>query len=464
MTAALRASLSSLEVPNYRRFFGGQVVSLAGNWMQIVAEMWLILSLTGSGVYVGLTSALQFLPFLLIGAWGGLLADRMPKRRLLLGTQTAMAVPPLALLALTLSGVVEPWMVLGLVFLRGTANAIDHPTRQAFVIEIVGADRVVNVVGLNSVIVHAARIVGPALAGVTIALWGVAPCFAVNALTFAVMLGALWAMDPAGLRPTPPAAREPGGVRRALAYVRGAPALAIPLALMALVGTLGFNFQVIIPLLARFTFDGGAAAYGVLAAAMAVGSVVAALVVGARGRVSTRLIAGAALAFGVAALAAAAAPSLLAEAAVLAVLGAASVTFAAQVTSWLQLAVEPRMRGRVMALYSIVFLGSTPVGGPLAGWLAEAIDPRATLVMAAAAALTAALAARLAFARLGVPETPELAPVPDAVVALRPRRRRDCEEEGRSRRSRARERIRSRRAIWSRRAGALRRSTRSRSP
>jgi MFS family permease len=433
LTAALRASLSSLEVPNYRRFFGGQVVSLAGNWMQIVAEMWLILSLTGSGVYVGLTSALQFLPFLLIGAWGGLLADRMPKRRLLLVTQTAMALPPLALLAITVTGVVEPWMVLGLVFMRGTANAIDYPTRQAFVIEIVGEDRVVNVIGLNSVIVHAARIIGPALAGIVIALWGVEPCFAVNALTFAVMIACLWAMNPAELRPSPPGGRHPGGVRRALAYVRGTPALAIPLALMALVGTLGFNFQVIIPLLARFTFEGGATAYGLLAAAMAAGSVVAALVVGARGRVTTRLIAASSLAFGVAALAAAAAPDLITEAVLLAVLGAASVTFGTQINSWLQLAVEPRMRGRVMALYSIVFLGSTPVGGPIAGWLAEAVDPRATLVMAAGAALLAAVAGRIAFARYAVPATPEVAPIPDAVVALRPRRDTECPDEGRSR-------------------------------
>jgi MFS family permease len=445
LTAALRASLSSLEVPNYRRFFGGQVVSLAGNWMQIVAEMWLILSLTGSGLYVGLTSALQFLPFLLIGAWGGLLADRMPKRRLLLVTQTAMALPPLALLALSVAGVVEPWMVLGLVFLRGTANAIDYPTRQSFVIEIVGPDRVVNVVGLNSVIVHSARIIGPALAGVMIALWGVEPCFGLNALTFGVMIAALWSMNPAELRPAPRVSREPGGVRAAFAYVRATPALAVPLALMALVGTLGFNFQVVIPLLARFTFDGGATAYGVLAASMAVGSVVAALVVGARGRVSTGLVSGAALAFGVGALAAAAAPSLVTEAVVLAILGAATVTFAAQINSWLQLAVEPQMRGRVMALYSIVFLGSTPIGGPISGWLAEAVDPRATLVMAGAAALIAAVAGRAAFARLGVPSMPELAPVPEQPAHIARPADEDCRHEGR-RRSPARDRVLSRRA------------------
>ncbi len=406
MSAALRASVASLQVPNYRRFFAGQAASLAGNWMQVVAETWLILSLTGSGVMVGLTTALQFLPFLLFSAWGGVLADRLSKRRLLLVTQTAMAVPALALFALAVTGVVEPWMVMALVFVRGTVNALDYPARQSFVIELVGAERVVNVVGLNSVLVHSARIVGPALAGVVIAIWGVEPCFILNAASFGVMVIALLRMNPAQIDTAPRAGREPGAVRAGLAYVRRTPALAIPLGLMALVGTLGLNFQVVIPLLARFSFDGGATAYGLLAASMAAGSVVAALVLSARGRVTTGLIAASSVAFGVFAIAAAAAPSLIAEALLLILLGAATVTFAAQINSWLQLAVEPEMRGRVMALYSIVFLGSTPIGGPLAGWLAEAFDPRAALLMAAVSALAAAAIARVAFTRAGISGSP----------------------------------------------------------
>ena len=165
MSAALRRSFDSLEVPNYRRYFGGQLVSLSGNWMQMVAEMWLILELTGSGVAVGVTSALQFLPILLFGAWGGVLADRLPKRSLLIATQAAMAIPALMLWGLTASGGVEPWMVFALVFVRGAVNAIDNPTRQSFVIEMVGAGRVVNAVSLNSLLVHSARIVGPAAPG-----------------------------------------------------------------------------------------------------------------------------------------------------------------------------------------------------------------------------------------------------------------------------------------------------------
>ena len=397
MSAALRRSLGSLSVPNYRRYFAGQIVSLSGNWMQIVAEMWLILSLTGSGLAVGITSALQFLPLLLFGAWGGLLADRLPKRSLLTVTQTLMALPALALWALTAVGVVAPWMVFALVFTRGAINSVDNPTRQSFAIEMVGSERVVNAISLNSVLIHSARIIGPAGAGIVIATLGVGPCFLVNALSFVAMIVALRAMDPVELRPAPVAAQGDGAVRAALRYVLRTPALAIPLAMMAVVGTLGYNFQVVLPLLARFSFDGGASTYTALAVAMAAGSVVGALATGARGRVGPGLLVAAAFGFGAVALLAAGAPTLPMEIAALVPLGAASVTFAAGINSSLQLAADPAMRGRVMALYSIVFLGSAPIGGPIAGWLSQSIDPRAALILAGAAGLAAALGARAAF-------------------------------------------------------------------
>ena len=400
MSAALRRSFTSLSVPNYRRYFAGQLVSLTGNWMQIVAEMWLILSLTGSGVAVGITSALQFLPFLLFGAFGGLLADRFPKRGLLIVTQTLMALPALALWAATEGGAVTPWLVWVLVFVRGTVNAVDNPTRQSFAMEMVGHERVVNAVSLNNALIHSARILGPAGAGILIATLGVGPCFLLNALSFGAMIVALRGMDPAELRPAPVATRGRGAVRAGFRYVARTPALAIPLAMMAVVGTLGYNFQVILPLLARFSFDGGAATYTALAVAMGAGSVVGALVAGARDRVGPRLLIAAAFGFGAVALLAAAAPSVPLEIAALIPLGAASVTFAAGVNSSLQLAADPPMRGRVMALYSIVFLGSTPIGGPLAGWLSQSIDPRAALVLTGAAGLAAALGARVAFSGL----------------------------------------------------------------
>ena len=400
MTAALRRSFDSLQVPNYRRYFVGQIVSLSGNWMQTVAEIWLVLSLTNSGVAVGLTTALQFLPILLFGAWGGLLADRFAKRRLLIVTQALMVLPALALFALSSAGVVTVAMVYALVFARGSVNAVDNPTRQSFVIEIVGTGRVVNAVSLNSVLVHSARIIGPALAGVLIATVGVEPCFAINAATFGAMIFALWRMEPGSLRPAPQVPRERGAVRSALRHVAATPRLAVPLALMAIVGALGYNFQTILPLLARFSFGGGATVYAALVSAMAVGSVAGALVTGARGRTSASVIAGAALAFGVLSLLAAGAPTLALELPVLALLGAATVTFAASVNSYLQLEVRPDMRGRVMALYSIVFLGSTPIGGPIAGWLSEAFDPRVALVLAGVSGLSAAWAARTALARV----------------------------------------------------------------
>ncbi len=406
MTEALHRSFDSLHVPNYRRYFAGQVVSLSGNWMQMVAETWLVLELTGSGVAVGLTAAFQFLPILLFGAYGGLLADRYDKRRLLMLTQALMVVPALGLWGLTAAGAIVPWMVFALVFARGTVNAVDNPTRQAFVIEMVGPGRLVNAVSLNSVIVHCARMVGPALAGLLIAVAGVAPCFLLNAATFAVMIAALSRMEVAALRTPRPAEREPGALRAALRYVRATPALALPLAMMALVGTLGFNFQVLLPLLAKSSFGGGPQTYGLLVSAMGVGAIAGALAAGARGRVSMRILIAASAAFGGFTLLAAAAPTLWFELAALMLVGAASVTFAAGVNSSLQLSVEPAMRGRVMALYSVVFLGSTPIGAPIAGWLSEAAGPRAGLLLGALAALVAAAAAAIVLRRVGTRASP----------------------------------------------------------
>ena len=251
----------------------------------------------------------------------------------------------------------------------------------------------VNAVSLNSALVHVARMAGPAVAGVLIVTVGVEPCFLLNAASFGAMLLALRGMRSAELERPPLSERRPGALREALRYVSHTPALAVPLAMMALVGTLAFNFQVLLPLLARYSFHGGPDAYATLVIAMGAGSVAGALVAGARGRVSPRLLIGSSAAFGLCTLLAALAPTLTLAAAALALTGAASVTFAAGVNSALQLAVEPAMRGRVMALYSVVFLGSTPIGGPLAGWLAGAAGPRAGLVLGAAGALAAALGA-----------------------------------------------------------------------
>ncbi len=401
MTAALRRAGTSLAVPNYRRYFAGQIVSVSGSWMQRVAEMWLIVQLTGSGAAVGFTAGLQFVPILLFGAWGGLIADRLPKRRVLMVTQALMALPALALWGLSAAGAVTPLIVYALVLVRGTVTAVDNPTRQSFVIELVGADRVVNAVSLNSVVVQSARIIGPATAGAVIAFAGVGACFAINALSFVAMLVALAGMDRAALGAAPVVERARGELRAGLRYVQRDPGLWIPLGMMALVGTLSFNFQVLLPLLASQTWHGTATTYALLTAAMAVGSVAGALAAGARGRVSPRILVGAAIGFGALELLAAAAPSLPLQVLALVPLGAMTVTFSAGINSTMQLAVTPAMRGRVMALYSMVFLGSTPIGAPLVGWLAEVAGPRAGMALGACAALTAAALASLAYARLG---------------------------------------------------------------
>ena len=400
MSAGLQRTFSSLSVPNYRRYFTGQVISISGNWMQIVAEMWLIVQLTGSGVSVGITAALQFLPMLLFGAWGGLLADRVPKLRLLQYTQALMAIPALTLWILTATGDIAPWMVFGLVLARGSVLAIDNPARQAFVMELVGHERIVNAVSLNSVVVHCSRIAGPALAGTVIAVFGVGLCFAHQRALLRRHARRAAADGPVGARGlSSPPSDGSGDVRLGLRYVRSTPALWIPLAAMVLVGLFSFNFQVLMPLLAHSTWHGTATTYAVMTMAMGVGSVAGALLSGGRNQVSPRLIVGAAAAFGVFELLASVAPSLPLQILALVPLGAVSVTFAAGVNSSLQLAASPEMRGRVMSLYSIVFLGSTPIGAPLVGWLAQVASPRAGLALGGAAALIAAAGARAAYAR-----------------------------------------------------------------
>ena len=395
---AVRRTLDSLTVPNYRRYFAGQIVSITGNWMQMVAEAWLILQLTHSGAALGLTVGLQFLPILLLGALGGVFVDRCDKRRLLMITQALMALPALALWALTASGAVEVWMVYLLVLVRGVILAVDNPARQTFVMELVGPDKVVNAVSLNSVIIHSARIAGPMFAGGLIALLGVAPCFLVNALSFAAMIVALRGMDRGRLLTPERATRSSGQVRAAVAEVRRNPNLKIPLLMMAAIGTLSFNFQVLLPLFAKFTWHGTATTYATLMAAMGVGAIAGALISGFRGNVSGRLLVSSAALFGAAQILAAVAPTKWVQLLILVPLGAASVMFAAGVNSSLQLAAG-EMRGRVMALYSVVFLGSTPIGAPVVGALAGGFGPRWGLVAGGLAALATAAVASVAYSR-----------------------------------------------------------------
>jgi MFS family permease len=393
--AATRRTFRSLRVRNYRLFFFGQLISLTGTWMQQVAQDWLVLRLTDRALPVGVTLALQFAPMLVLGAWAGAVADRLDKRRLQLATQATMATLALVLGVLTATGAVRLWMVYVLALLLGCATAFDMPTRQAFVTELVGPDRVANAVGLNSAVFNSARVVGPAVAGLLITAVGIAPAFLLNAVSYLAVIAGLLAMDPDRLHRLPPVDRAAGQVRAGLRHVWDNHVLRSTIALVAVVGALGLNYRVALPLLARFTFGGDASAYGALAAIMAAGAVVGALAAARRGRPSRALLLGSVAVFGLLSFAAAAAPTLLAEAVVLAPLGVASMTFLATANSTLQLASSPGMRGRVMALYGLVFLGSTPVGALLGGWMAGQFGPRSILLLSGVSCLAAAGVAAL---------------------------------------------------------------------
>ena len=385
----------SLRVRNYRLFAAGQVVSLTGTWGQRVAQDWLVLELSGnSGVALGVVTGLQFLPVLLLGLWSGVLADRYDKRRLLLGAQAVMAVLALALAVLDLTGAVELWHVFALALALGVATAVDVPVRQSFVSEMVPPEDLPNAVSLNSATFNSARIVGPAVAGVAIAAVGTGWVFAANAVSYVAVLAGLAAMRPAELRPADRVAKGKGQLREGLQYVRSRPELLVPILLVAVVGTVGLNFQLTLALVSKEVFGRSAASYGLLSAMLALGSLVGALASARRsGPPRQRRLFLAALAFGLLELAVGLAPTLEVMAVLLVPTGVAVLTFTTTANASVQLASAPHVRGRVMALYVLVFLGGTPVGAPVVGALAEALGPRAALVLCGAVTSLAVLLA-----------------------------------------------------------------------
>jgi MFS family permease len=404
------ATFRSLNIRNYRLFFIGQVISLVGTWMQTVAQDWLVLRLSHSGLAVGVTTGLQFLPMLLFGLWGGLIADRLDKRRILIVTQACAGVLALVLGVLTATGVVQLWMVFALAFLLGCVTVVDQPTRQAFVTEMVGPEEVANAVGLNSAIFNSARVVGPAVAGILIQTVGLAPAFFVNAASFIAVIAGLNAMDPGRLVRLERVARSKGQLREGLRYVWATPELRVTIVTVAVIGTFGFNFAVILPLMARFTFHGGAGLYGLISSVMGMGALGGALVTAARGRPSQRLMEMTAVLFGVGTILAAVAPNVPLLLLALVPSGAGAIAFVATANSTLQLRSTPMMRGRVMAVYALVFLGSTPIGGPLMGWISGQWSPRVAFFISGLAALGTGVVAALVRRSTG-----RLEPVPEIV-------------------------------------------------
>ncbi|MDA8369284.1 MAG: MFS transporter [Nocardiopsaceae bacterium] len=394
----------SLAVRNYRLYAVGQVVSNTGTWMQRIAQDWLVLQLSGgSGMALGLTTALQFLPMLLFGLWGGTLVDRMNKRRLLITTQGIMGLLALGLGVLATAGAAQVWHVYVFAFVLGLVTVVDNPARQTFVVEMVGHRDLPNAVALNSASFQLGRVTGPAVAGLLIAAIGSGPVFLINAFSFLAVLLGMGLMRPQELHVTEPVPRTKGQTIAGVRYVAGRADLVLLLAMTVFVQMFGANVQTQIALMTNNVFRSGAAAFGVAAAALAVGALSGALLAARRERPRLRMVLTGALGFGALQIAAALTPGYPGFIVALMLMGIAFMTFTTSLNATFQLSVDPQMRGRVMSIYMLVFLGVAPIGAPVVGFIADTFGPRASLavggtVSAAAVLLVTALLAR----RLGV--------------------------------------------------------------
>lgn len=389
VTALYRAFDSLHSVPNYRRFFAGQVVSWTGTWVQWVAQAWLVLQITDSGLGLGLVTALQWLPVLLFGAWAGVIADRFEKRKLLIATNMSAGVLSLILGIATVGGFVTLGFVIVIALLLGVVTAIDNPARQTFTMEMVGRARLTNAVSLNVATFTTARVIGPAVAGLLIAEVGIGECFLLNAASFIPITLALTFMNRDELQPTGLVDKQRGQIREGLRYAASVPVVRTLLIMMAVIGTLEYNFQVILPLFAKVTFDGDAKTFGMLGAVLGIGMFAGALTNAAFGRSSRKVLLGAGFSLGTLTLLLALAPTLWMAALLMVPLGASSMAFLATMNSTLQLTAADAMRGRVMALYFVLFLGSTPVGAPIVGFVAETFSPRVALALGGIATISA---------------------------------------------------------------------------
>jgi len=389
-------TFASLSIYNYRIFAAGALISNTGTWMGRVAQDWLVLTeLTPhSSVALGIVTGLQFAPLAIFAPVSGMIADRFPKRRILFATQSALALTSLLTGVLVVTGAVQLWHIYLLAFVQGVAAALDNPARQTFVSEMVPHESLSNAVGLNSASFNAARLIGPGVAGLVIAGFGTGPAFFLNTLSFVAVLFALSRMRPAELNVTP-RHRGKGQIREGLRYVRGRPDIILIMALVFVLGTFGMNFQMTTALMATTVFHKGPGAYGLLGSIMAVGSLSAALLSARRPNPRLRILLIAFAAFSVASAAAALAPSYVWFAVLLIPVGLTALTVLTTANSMVQLSVDPAMRGRVMALYMAVFMGGTPLGSPLIGWIGQAWGPRWTILVGSVATGLAVLAAML---------------------------------------------------------------------
>jgi MFS family permease len=416
-------TFSSLANRNFRLFAAGQLVSNTGTWMQRVAQDWLVLSLTaGSGTALGITTALQFLPLLLFSLWGGVIADRLPKRPVLLGTQAVSAVLALVLGLLVVTGTVRLWHVYLLAMLLGVTAALDTPVRQAFVPEMVGRRHLPNAIALGSATFNLGRVFGPAVAGLLIAAVGTGWVFLINSASYLAVIGGLLLMRPADLRPSERVARAPGQLREGLRYVLRRRDLLLVIVVTSAVGTFGLNFQITTALMATHAFHGGPTAFGLLTTAFALGSLVGALLSARRAgrsgaRPGLRYVVGLAAGFAALETIAGLAPSYATFFVLLVPTGLLAISFATSANPFLQLGAEPQVRGRVMALYTLMFFGGTPFGAPFIGWLAETAGARWSLI---GGGLLTGVCIAVAVAVLRPRAADELSAGPDRAPAVPP--------------------------------------------
>ena len=401
------ATFRSLRARNYRLFFFGQMASQVGTWAQAIAMGWLVLDLSdNSGLAVGTVTALIALPTLVLGMWGGMAADRWDKRKLLLGAQVIQGLASAAIAILVISDVVQLWMVFVLAFVSGMAQVVDNPTRNAFVPELVDDGDLANAIGLNGAIAQTARIVGPAIAGVLIVWVGTGICFALDAVSFLAVIGALLAMRPSELHRHTPSARAPGQIRAGLRYTWRTDDLRNGLLIMVVLGTFGLNWGVVFPLLAKVTFETNAAGFSLMTTAMSIGALAGSLTVARRGLRSATAAVWGGIAMGIAVCVAALAPTEAAFLFLLPPVGFAMLVHMGAMNGFLQSHVEQAMRGRVMALYSMTVFGLLPIGGPIAGWVGEVVGPRAAFAMGGISSIVAGLVFGLPLLRHVADEIP----------------------------------------------------------
>ena len=410
---ATHDTFQSLAVRNFRLFFGGQLISQIGNWLTLVAQALLVLKLTDSGYALGALAAAQFGPVLVIGAFAGLVADRSDKRRLLIIVQTLAMLQSFSLAALAFMGHPPVLAIYAVAFCGGLATAFDNPARRSFVVEMVPEERISNAVSLNSALMTGSRVVGPALAGLLVTTVGFGWCFLLDAISYLAVIAALWRMNPAELRQAPVTPKGKGQIREGLRYARSVPELWVPLLMMALIGTLAFNFQTVLPLFATRDLHGTYVTFTWLMSVVSCGSLVAALASARRKTIDVGTMSRNAAIFGAALAVLAFAPSQPSAFAVGFLVGFGSIMFMTAATAITQLAAKPSMRGRVLALQAIVFLGSTPIGGPIVGAISESFGARYGIALGAAATLAASAFGLFTVRRSRrLVLTPDRAPIP----------------------------------------------------